>query len=304
MRLKLLLPCLAVALLAAAGMTIWSGCDVGSATENIQIDPSDVTLEKGQSQVFTVSGGYDYTWALSDDASGSLNTRQGDTVTFTLLKDTSSGTSNTSAGNITVSCTSFIPGAPQGSNGTNSQSGGYNETATALVHILDALTLSPGSASIAAGSSMGLVASGGSGSYVWSVSGVGSLSSTSGGSVTFVAGSTAGTAIITVTDSDGLTASCTVTVLASGGTSTLTIAASQTAFPGSIGTAALSASGGSGSYTSWTIQKNSGATVTGTPISPTSGSPVTFTAPGAPFNWTITVTDSASGTASITLSGT
>ncbi len=286
MRLKFLFPCLTVALLAAAGMTIWSGCDVGSATEQIKIDPSDVTLSRGQSQVFTVSGGYEYTWSLSDNVSGSLNTRQGDTVTFTLLNDTSTGTSNTSAGNITISCTSFIPGTPQGS--TNSPSSGYSETATALVHILNALALSPGSATIAAGASMGLVASGGSGSYVWSVSGFGSLSATSGGSVTFVAGSAAGTATITVTDSDGLTASCTVTI--SGSLSTLTLSPTSATIS-VLHTKALAATGGSGTY-SWSVSV-SGSGVAGS-LDSSSGSPVIYTAPSSATVNIITVSDGSS----------
>lgn len=141
MRLKLLLPVLTVALLTIAGLTVWSGCEIGSATENIYIEPSSVRLEKDQSQTFTVSGGYDYTWSLSpEDGSGQLNTRHGDTVIFTLLKDSSSETTNSSAGTIQIICNSLISGSPSSTISTNIQPGGYSETATAQVLIYNAIT--------------------------------------------------------------------------------------------------------------------------------------------------------------------
>ena len=133
MRLKLLLPCLTVALLAAAGMAIWSGCDVGSATENIAIEPSSVVLEQGQSQTFTVSGGYDYTWDIDNRSAGKLNTYRGDTVVFEMLAAPDASTNG--SGVVTITCTSTIPGTPQGSADTNGTSG-YSETANAYVHYL------------------------------------------------------------------------------------------------------------------------------------------------------------------------
>ena len=131
MRLKLLLPCLAVAMLAAAGMTIWSGCEVGSATETIYVDPSSVVLEQGQFQTFTASGGYDYTWSLSPEGAGKLNVRHGGTVVFEMMADP--GSSSNGAGTVQIICTSTITGAPQDGTGTNSQPG-YIETAIAYAY--------------------------------------------------------------------------------------------------------------------------------------------------------------------------
>ena len=138
MRLKLLLPCLAVMLFAAAGMTIWSGCEVGSATESIYVDPSSVVLEKGQFQTFTASGGYDYTWSLNPEGAGKLNVRHGDTVVFEMLADP--GSSSNGSGMVAINCTSFIPGTPLGSASTNSNSGGYSQTATAYAYYREAST--------------------------------------------------------------------------------------------------------------------------------------------------------------------
>ena len=132
MRLKVPLTCLTVAILAAAGMTIWSGCDVGSATEDININPSDVTLSKGQTAVFTVSGGYDYAWGIDNYGAGKLNTYSGDTVVFEMLADP--GSSSNGAGVVTITCTAFIQGTPQGSAGTNSPSNGYTRKAYAYAH--------------------------------------------------------------------------------------------------------------------------------------------------------------------------
>ncbi len=218
MRLKLLLPCLTVALLAAAGMTFWSGCDTGSATENIEINPAAVTLSKGQTQVFTVSGGYDYTWSLSpDNGGGKLDTRHGDTVTFQMLTDT--------AGTIQIVCTSLIAGTPQGSAVTNSQSG-YSETATALVHSAipetnspsGPLTVTPTSHTINTSGSLTLNASGGDGTYNWEVSGsgTGDVTPKTGSSVvtytTIIPPTANVTNTVTVTDASGDSARCTITV--------------------------------------------------------------------------------------------
>jgi hypothetical protein len=67
------------ALLCVAGTAVWTGCDTASSTESLVISPSSVALSSGQSQTFTVSGGYHYTWVLegSTTASGTTSSAQG-----------------------------------------------------------------------------------------------------------------------------------------------------------------------------------------------------------------------------------
>jgi hypothetical protein len=48
--------------LAVSGFAdLGSGCETDSITENIEIEPASVSPSVGQSQSFTVSGGYEYT---------------------------------------------------------------------------------------------------------------------------------------------------------------------------------------------------------------------------------------------------
>lgn len=70
-----------------ASLCLITGCDINgsdSADSPITVSPSSVTLTKGQSQEFTASGGYEYTWSMSQSG-GKLNTTKGPSVVFTLL---------------------------------------------------------------------------------------------------------------------------------------------------------------------------------------------------------------------------
>lgn len=126
-----LLPALLTGAFAAA-LAAWCGCETNSTEQEIEIKPGSVTLSEGQSQVFTVSGGYEYAWSLDpDDGSAALNRRQGDTVTLTVL----SGPSDESEGGLTiaVTCTSTIPGVSEA--GTNGTSQAYSDSDTAYVYV-------------------------------------------------------------------------------------------------------------------------------------------------------------------------
>lgn len=81
------------------------------------------------------------------------------------------------------------------------------------------LTLNPLNPTIAISGTQMFSVSGGSGSYTWTLSGGGSLSSTTGMSVTYLAPSYATTATITVTDitNSTITSTTTIMVSASGG---------------------------------------------------------------------------------------
>jgi hypothetical protein len=78
----------------------WVGCETQSATSKVTIDPSSATVSAGQSITFTASGGYNYTWSLSDHTLGTLSTTTGDSTTYTSLYDP--GPSNSAVQVLTV----------------------------------------------------------------------------------------------------------------------------------------------------------------------------------------------------------
>ena len=63
------------------------GCEVDSASRKIEIHPDSATLKYGQALVLGAFNGYVYTWSLSDNTIGTLNTRQGQQVTYTSMTD-------------------------------------------------------------------------------------------------------------------------------------------------------------------------------------------------------------------------
>jgi len=117
-----------IVFLLACGL-LAGGCETNSAEQRIEIRPASAILRVGQSQTFTVSGGYEYTWALDpEDGRATLNRRQGDTVVFTLLSSPASTNGEPSV--IAVICTSILLGTGNGA-ATNS----YTATDTAYVHV-------------------------------------------------------------------------------------------------------------------------------------------------------------------------
>jgi hypothetical protein len=110
----------AVLVCAALG-ALWSGCETNSTTDGIAISPSDVTLVEGESQAFTVSGGYDsYTWSLEpDDGRAGLNPRTGDTAVFTLYSSSRTADDTNDWQSITIRCVSIIPGVSYETETTN-----------------------------------------------------------------------------------------------------------------------------------------------------------------------------------------
>ena len=63
------------------------GCEVDSASRKIIIHPDSATIKYGQSLTLSALNGYVYTWSLSDNTMGTLNTRQGQQVTYTSMTD-------------------------------------------------------------------------------------------------------------------------------------------------------------------------------------------------------------------------
>jgi hypothetical protein len=123
-----------VAGIALAGFAFFlTGCESDSADTQITIEPGGASIAAGQSMAFTASGGYDYTWSLSDGSLGTLNTRTGPSVIYTSSSSGSSGSVQT------LTVVSTIQGASTDSGtSTNVAAGqGYNgsDTATASVQI-------------------------------------------------------------------------------------------------------------------------------------------------------------------------
>jgi hypothetical protein len=69
-------------MLAAAGVALIAGCETDSASNPITVQPNNIILHPGQSQVFTASGGYDYQWTLSQPFAGALSSKLGPQVVY------------------------------------------------------------------------------------------------------------------------------------------------------------------------------------------------------------------------------
>ncbi len=107
-----------VCVLFAAGAVIWTGCDTASADEELVLSPSSVVLSSGQSQLFTVSGGYHYNWYITGEstststtstAQGSLSSLSGSEVRYFAPSGESL------SGSVTVWVRSTIPGSASSS---------------------------------------------------------------------------------------------------------------------------------------------------------------------------------------------
>jgi hypothetical protein len=121
-----------VCILCAAGALVWTGCDTASADESLVVTPSSVTLSSGQSQTFTVSGGYHYTWSIEGSGSsttttttaqGSLSSLTGSQVLYTAPSSASL------SGSVTLNVTSTI----EGSGGGTTNSAAYSVTGKAII---------------------------------------------------------------------------------------------------------------------------------------------------------------------------
>ncbi|MEI6514353.1 MAG: hypothetical protein WCO77_00110 [bacterium] len=125
-------------LICALGTTIaliGTSCDTASANEELTISPSSATLSSGQSQTFTVTGGYHYGWEIF---SGSASSTSGTTyATGRLSSNTGSQVLYTApssdtglSGSVTLRCTSTIEGSA--SSGT-SNSPAYTVTSDVII---------------------------------------------------------------------------------------------------------------------------------------------------------------------------
>lgn len=123
-----------VCLLCAIGAVLWSGCDTASADEELVVNPSSVALSSGESQLFTVSGGYHYNWTLVETVSSTSTTSttsvQGYLSSLTGSEVRYFAPSGTGLkGTVTLSVRSTIPG----SGGSSSNSPEYSVTGKAII---------------------------------------------------------------------------------------------------------------------------------------------------------------------------
>ena len=180
-----------VSILCATGLLVWTGCDTASADEELSVSPSSAVIKSGESVLFTVSGGYHYTWTLDpDDGSGQLSSSTGSEVRYFCL-----ATNGTTPKKIIV--TSTIPGSGSNSSTNSSTSNEYQVSASIQIYYtgaqasetVSALTISPSSSSVKTNATKTFSASGGKPPYSWALGGgsSGSLTANSGDSTVYTA---------------------------------------------------------------------------------------------------------------------
>jgi len=129
--------------MVAVVLAVACGCDTEPVSDTIYITPDSVAITKGQSIEFTVTGGYDYEWSLSDDSLGQLSTRRGGRTVYTSLYEASetvgsNGTETADQPMQVLTCRSYIPyGTSADTNGVinaaNNNQNTYGATAEAYI---------------------------------------------------------------------------------------------------------------------------------------------------------------------------
>lgn len=211
---------------------ILTSCETESVKNNdVTITPVSIGLHNGEYADFTASGGYDYSWSLQNPSWGVLSNLTGPTTRYTDRYDPGSNLNASAVQVLTV--TSTIQGEGGGSSSNAVATNAATGTAIAQIEHLPTnagtntatatVTITPSSSSaLTKGSSEPFTASGGTGSYTWSLSDptVGTLAvQGSGGNLaTFTDEYLPGVSntvyqTLYVTDSDGIigTASLTLT---------------------------------------------------------------------------------------------
>jgi large repetitive protein len=208
-----------------AGLLV-SSCETESVANNdLTISPASIGLYKNQYADFTASGGFEYTWSLANPSWGVLSNLTGPTVRYTDRYDPGSNGDASVVQVLTV--TSVVKSGSTSSNGTavGSSTGTAqieHLSTTAATNTSTVISISPSSASLNSGSQAEFTASGGTGSYTWSLSSgseitpYGTLSNTSGTrtivtSGASLTGSNYVSRLLSATDSDGSIATATVT---------------------------------------------------------------------------------------------
>jgi hypothetical protein len=158
-------------------------CEVGPVSnDDLKVSPESIGLYKNESAEFTASGGYHYTWSLSDSTKGILSTTNGSTTRYTSRYDPGEDSSTNSVFVQILTVSSTIPGSANPGGGTASNTTSYVGTAQARIEHFatvtnssttsssTAISISPTSASLVNNSAVAFTASGGNSNYVWSLS--------------------------------------------------------------------------------------------------------------------------------------
>jgi hypothetical protein len=196
------------------GAMLWNGCETESVSDQkVTISPSFERLAINQVLELIASGGFEYTWSLEDETIGTLSTRTGPRTVYTARVNPGTNAAATAISLQTVTVTSTVSSGGS----TNSVSSGLQASAIATIEHVPvpsgspdavALSASPSAAAfdvgVDVGDSVSFTASGGTGSYVWSISSeaFGFISNKSGSQTTYSYTDftlATGTIIITVT---------------------------------------------------------------------------------------------------------
>jgi hypothetical protein len=206
---------------ALIGLALQSGCETTSSEGgSLRVEPAAIGVRRNQQVEFTASGGFNYSWSLSDASLGFLTTATGPKTTY--ISRFSPGTNATVViQTLTVTSTVGSSGPSGGTDtGTNVVVGaGFDATAQAIIEHLpegdggsagdagDTLEVSPVAFTFTTGpgETAAFTASGGSGSYSWSIGDptFGTLSNTIGSStILTLTTSTDGKSTVLVCKSD------------------------------------------------------------------------------------------------------
>ncbi len=170
------------------------GCETESASDNsVRITPARVRVNNGQQVQFTASGGFTYSWSISDSSLGFISAKTGPTTTYTA--NFSPPTNSVTVQTLTV--TSVVGSG--GSNNTTTATG-FTKTAEAIIEHAPArptapaptplgdLAISPSSgATLSAAGNQLFTASGEGPEYAWTLSDAsnGGISSATGNSTVY-----------------------------------------------------------------------------------------------------------------------
>lgn len=107
------------------------GCEKEAVNNPVRIEPSEISVHKGDSVEFVATGGYEYSWWLEHEEWGTLSTRKGPRVVYkalyepedqvevqilyvrsTIKGDTVSGSTNSVVGGYSVSSEAYIKHLP------------------------------------------------------------------------------------------------------------------------------------------------------------------------------------------------
>ena len=116
----------------AAGLILAAGCETESASDNdVRISPRTAALRVNQTQEFRASGGYEYTWSLSDNSIGLLTTTKGAVTVYINRSNPGFDATGPAIQTLTVTSTPRPDGSFGGTNGAS-----FVKTAEAIIEHL------------------------------------------------------------------------------------------------------------------------------------------------------------------------